>query len=514
MSASDSGRFNTREWVLEPESEYRFELDPGSSLAIRVLKGHAEVLAQSLLMANTISSATNARRPFSPGKINRTNLFEYVTGTPSTDYVSDETPMHAYANVHLALEKMRVRALSSHRGSPLPPGPEQEVDPEPPRVLVLGPENSGKTTVCKILTNYAVRAGQGWMPMYVNTDPSEGGWTVPGTISAAPVTAPLGTASPASPLGSAATSAPTILSSNALLPLVYWYGHPQMKRNPLLMDRLIRLLGENVTERLEGESDARASGMIIDTPSSFASSPSSSSTPDHRQTLIRACVDAFRINVILVVGHEKLNVEMQRTYGNRMTVVKIPKSGGVVELDAQYRQRVHTQQLHTYFYGQTITPPPGLSITSLGDADFDGHLAPSSSVIPFGELTFLRIGEKSMAPSSALPIGATRTVNEMQPITLDPASPGSGLLNAIVALLSLPMHPEETERYDEEVLDLPVSGFLAMFVFPLSLVFAALTKDQSTNMDLPNRKLTILSPSPGTFAGGTAVMGSFEWSEP
>ncbi len=73
-----------------------------------------------------------------------------------------------------------------------------------------------------------------------------------------------------------------------------------------------------------------------------------------------------------------------------------------------------------------------------------------------------------MAPSSALPIGATRTVNEMQPITLDPASPGSGLLNAIVALLSLPAHPDETERYDEEVLDLPVSGFLAVFVPILS----------------------------------------------
>jgi len=95
-----------------------------------------------------------------------------------------------------------------------------------------------------------------------------------------------------------------------------------------------------------------------------------------------------------------------------------------------------------------------------------------------------------MAPSSALPIGATRTVNEMQPIILDPTSPGSGLLNAIVALLALPMHPEEIERYDEEVLDLPVSGFLAI-----------------TNMDVPNRKLTILSPSPGKFAGRTAVMG-------
>lgn len=406
--------------------------------------------------------------------------------------------MNAYANVHLALEKMRVRALSAQRGSPLPPSADQEADPEPPRVLVLGPENSGKTTVCKILANYAVRAGQGWTPMFVNTDPSEGGWTVPGTISAVPITAPLGTASPANPLGSAATSAPTTLSSNALLPLVYWYGHPEIRRNPLLMDRLIRNLGENVMERLDEDAERRVSGIIVDTPSSFASSPSSASTtPDHRQTLIRACVDAFRINVILVVGHEKLNVEMQRTYGHRMTVVKIPKSGGAVELDVQYRQRVHAQQLHTYFYGQVIAPPRGLSASTIGDADFDGRLAPSSSVVPFGELTFLRIGEKSMAPSSALPIGATRTVNEMQPIALDPASPGSGMLNAIVALLTLPTHPEEMERYDEEVLDLPVLGFLAV-----------------TNIDTHNRRLTILSPSPGTFAGRTAIIGSFEWSEP
>jgi polyribonucleotide 5'-hydroxyl-kinase len=45
---------------------------------------------------------------------------------------------------------------------------------------------------------------------------------------------------------------------------------------------------------------ARASGIIVDTPSSFASSPSSSSTPDHRQTLIRACVDAFRSRCIFI----------------------------------------------------------------------------------------------------------------------------------------------------------------------------------------------------------------------
>ena len=94
-----------------------------------------------------------------------------------------------------------------------------------------------------------------------------------------------------------------------------------------------------------------------------------------------------------------------------------------------------------------------------------------ATYLPLFHTLTLFVHSESMAPSSALPIGATRTVNEMHPITLDPASPGSGLLNAIVALLAPPVHLEETERYDEEVLDLQVSGFLAMFVFLQSLYF-------------------------------------------
>ena len=69
---------------------------------------------------------------------------------------------------------MRVRALSAVHGSPKSDD-DSEVNAEPPRVLVLGPENSGKTTVCKIITNYAVRAGQDWSPLLVNVDTSEVG---------------------------------------------------------------------------------------------------------------------------------------------------------------------------------------------------------------------------------------------------------------------------------------------------------------------------------------------------
>jgi polyribonucleotide 5'-hydroxyl-kinase len=177
----------------------------------------------------------------------------YVTGDPSTDYVSDETPMRIYANLHLALEQMRVRALRAIRGSPVP-AHERPAPADPPRVLVLGPEHAGKTTLCKLLANYAVRAGQGWEPFLVNVDPSEGGWAAPGALAIAPVHGPIPTASPANPLGTASTTAPVSLASNALVPLVYWYGHPETKRNPLLMDRTIRNLGENVMDRFEQDT--------------------------------------------------------------------------------------------------------------------------------------------------------------------------------------------------------------------------------------------------------------------
>ena len=183
-----------------------------------------------------------------------------VTGKPSTEYVSDETPMHVCMNLHLAFEQMRVRALSQGRNSPTPYEATGSIPDGPPRVLVLGPENAGKTSLCKILANYAVRAGQGWTPMYVNLDTSEGGWTVPGTISACPIETPIPTQTPANPLGSTTTSAPAALSSTSLLPLVYWFGHDEVRQNPRLMERLIRNLGENVTAR--HQKDQIGAGLL------------------------------------------------------------------------------------------------------------------------------------------------------------------------------------------------------------------------------------------------------------
>ncbi|KAG7448081.1 uncharacterized protein BT62DRAFT_930162 [Guyanagaster necrorhizus] len=479
----------TKEWVLEPETEYRFELDPGTSLAVKLSHGHAEIFGFELVEGQTYVFGAECKGAIFTWQ----GCIIEVTGHPSTDYVSEETPMNAYGNLHVAFEQMRVRALQTLSGS-LPPDTKSDVNAEPPRVLILGPENSGKTSVCKILVNYTVRAGQEWTPLLINLDPNEGGWSAPGALSVAPVSSPLPTSSPANTLGTAATSAPTSLSSNALLPLVYWYGHPETRKNPLLMDRLIRNLGENVRERQENDPRGSAAGIIVDTPSSLGSGPASST--EHRQRLIKACVESFRINVILVVGHEKLNVEMQRTYGSLLTVVKIPKSGGVVELDHGYRERVHSYQMHTYMYGQVIQPPAGIPASSVSADTFtDIILSPSSSVISFDDLTIYRIGAATMAPSDALPVGAKRVVSETQPVLVSPSQPGSGLLNAVLALLS-PFNPDENERYDEEILDLTVVGFLVI-----------------TKLDIPQRKMTVLAPNQGSVIGKTAIVGSYEWQD-
>ncbi|OJT03522.1 mRNA cleavage and polyadenylation factor CLP1 [Trametes pubescens] len=419
-----------KQWQLQPESEYRFELDPGKSLAIKLVRGYAEIFGAELAEGKTYLFGQECKAAIytwqgctiemSPMFFSRACV-TYVTGQPSVEYLSDETPMSAYANVHVALEQMRIRALAAATGEPLPDEEGAEGPSEAPRVLVLGPENSGKTSVCKILTNYTIRGGEDWAPMYVNVDPSEvrfvdlllvrcaqamhgadivfgaqGGWAVPGAVAAAAITAPLQTATAASPLGAVVTSAPNHVSSNGLLPLSYWYGHAEMKRNPLLMERLIRNLGENIRDRWEHDVPGRSAGLIVDTPSALAASSGSGS--DHRLTMIKACVDAFHINVILIVGHEKLNVEMQRTYGKRITVVKIPKSGGVVELDQLYRLRVHKYQLHNYFYGHLIEPPSGLTSKGYIQAgeqtpELTMHLSPSSMVVNFADLTIYRIGE-------------------------------------------------------------------------------------------------------------------------
>jgi len=123
------------------------------------------------------------------------------------------------------------------------------------------------------------------------------------------------------------------------------------------------------------------------------------------------------------------------------------------------------------------------------------NLSPYSMTVKFGDLKIFRIGAESMAPSSALPIGASRVITELQPVDVDPTNPG--LLNMLLALLPQPPADRSDEGFtDEDLVTTDIVGFIVV-----------------TAVDIPKQRMTILSPNPGSLVGRTALIGSFEWQD-
>lgn len=96
---------------------------------------------------------------------------------------------------------------------------------------------------------------------------------------------------------------------------------------------------------------------------------------------------------------------MQKLFGDdtderhKVTVLKIPRSPGVVELDSLYRERVQGYQLKNYFYGSPLQLPPELAnepsatLKLGGEGAMDTTLSPHSSTISFDDIHIYRIGQ-------------------------------------------------------------------------------------------------------------------------
>ena len=94
-----------------------------------------------------------------------------VTSLPASQYISDTTTQPALISLHMALEKERILARRAHAAAG-GQGQAQGQAQEGPRVMVLGPPNSGKTTAVKSLVNMACASGMGWSVGVVGLDPA------------------------------------------------------------------------------------------------------------------------------------------------------------------------------------------------------------------------------------------------------------------------------------------------------------------------------------------------------
>ena len=153
--------------------------------------------------------------------------------------------MISYANLHFALEKLREEASTIGRDGP--------------RVLVVGPENAGKTSLVKLLTAYATRSGR--QPIAINLDTKEGMLSIPGTLSAAAFSSIIDVEEG---WGSSPTNGPSPVPVK--LPLVYYMGLANPEDKTLVYKPIMTRLALSALNRLQDDGESRGTGCIIDTP--------------------------------------------------------------------------------------------------------------------------------------------------------------------------------------------------------------------------------------------------------
>ncbi|EED23031.1 mRNA cleavage factor complex II protein Clp1, putative [Talaromyces stipitatus ATCC 10500] len=518
---------------LRAGSEWRFEIAFGATVRVKLLTGTAELFGTELAPLQTYTfsgtkaaiytwhgcmlevaagETVNLSNGFAPGGSTAAGgsgqTQGYGAGGCQSEYVAEETPMIEYSNVHFGLETLRQEA-------------QNEGGKDGPRVLILGPENAGKTTLTKILTGYATKMDR--QPIVVNLDPTEGMLSVPGTLTATAFRSMLDVEEG---WGSSPMSGPS--PTPVKLPLVYFYPMKSpFEADGNVFKPIVSRLALSVTARMAEDDDAREAGIIVDTDGSLGQgSPKS-------LELINHIVTEFSISTILVIGSERLYSTMVKNYDQkpttsasathsdeRITVLKLSKSGGCVDRDESFMKAVNESQIRSYFFGTaatsaaTSTSIGGVigSISGAGGSNSNKiTLSPHTQQLDFGSLALYNYT-------------ITSSLAEDDEDEYDPSNFGTGT----ESFSSLSNPPQETRSmYDPSSsnTEIPLKKFTQPPTLALANSLIAIThvppnaplsdiRDSSimgfvyvADVDAEKKKLRVLAPVGGRMPARALVWG-------
>ncbi|GMT19095.1 hypothetical protein PFISCL1PPCAC_10392 [Pristionchus fissidentatus] len=356
------------EMKLKEDTELRIGVEEGEAI-VELIEGRAEIFGSEL--------EKHKRYTFQKGS--RVAIFTYegatieVVGSGANSYTSDQTPMVIYLNTHAALEQIRKVAESdpSHRG---------------PRIMLVGPTDVGKSTVCRILCNYSVRMGRS--PILVDLDVGQGDISVPGTMGAIFIN----------------KMADIMEGFDCSRPLVYNFGATSPSENLPLYDLLVKELAEVINQRCAVNRDSNIGGVIINTCGWVHG--------DGYQCLVNAA-EAFEVESVVVIDHERLYNDLKRDLPSFVKILHQPKSGGTETRSKEMRATSRSERIHKYFYGTPWS-----------------RLNPYTFEVNFSDILIAKIGAERL-PESCLPFGTKVDDHNTKVVSVRPSS---SLVHTVLAI--------------------------------------------------------------------------------
>ncbi|KAI4488123.1 PREDICTED: protein CLP1 homolog [Polistes canadensis] len=379
----------TQEFKLDADCELRFEVEnKNEKVTLELKNGLAEVFGTELVKGKKYEFSAGAKVAVFTWQ----GCTVELVGKTDVSYVAKETPMGLYLNCHAAMERLRETAENEDKRGPI--------------TMVVGPCDVGKSTLCKILLNYAVRMGR--RPIFVDLDVGQGDIAIPGTVGALLVERPSN----------------IVEDFSQQAPLVFHFGHKTPSDNVALYNLLVTRLAEVCTDRLQANKKARVSGIVINT---------CGWVKGDGYKLLTHAAQAFEVDAILVLDQERLYNELVRDIPPFVKVVFLPKSGGVVERSQAQRTETRDQGVRAYFYGSK-TP-----------------LYPHSFEVKWSEARLYKVGAPVL-PASCMPLGMKAEDNLTKLVAV---TPGPNLLHHLLSV-SFADSPED------DVVQTNVAGFVCV----------------------------------------------------
>ncbi|KAI0463543.1 hypothetical protein LJB42_002543 [Komagataella kurtzmanii] len=363
--------------TLNPNSEWRYEVSNDEIIKVKLIDGFAEIFGTEI--------SQNIEYTFR-GPL-KSCIFTYrgcklqFSGEPSSEYVSEETTMPIYFNLHTLLEEQRKYVTAQN----LSRKPNDRL--KGPRVLIIGSKDCGRTSLARILVSYAQKMDR--QPLLVSLNPQESAFTPPGVLTGTPISEMLNVEN--INLGETITTGASFYHQKQ--PIVKYYGSESLEKNEPLYKYEVSRLGVSCLSRLEEDPIVGNSGLVVDTP------PLSIKNLN----IIENIISDFEINVLVVIGNERLSIDLKKKLtklnnppsdpSKKLNLVKVAKSGGCVEKDDSFIRSRQQRVIKEYFYGfdKIVLSPYTITVAynevilfqSTNTNEFDQSLIPSAdSFIP------------------------------------------------------------------------------------------------------------------------------------